>query len=36
MCNYGELTNEMIRDRIVVGIQDNSMAEHLQIDAELL
>ena len=36
MCNYGELTNEMIRDRIVVGIRDNSMAEHLQIDAELL
>ena len=34
-CNYGGLTNEMIRDRMVVGIQDNSMAECLQIDPEL-
>ena len=34
-CNYGELTNEMIRDRIVVGIRDDSVAERLQIDHEL-
>ena len=34
-CNYGELTNEMIRDRIVVGIRDNAVAERLQIDPEL-
>ena len=34
-CNYRELTNEMIRDRIVVGIQDNAVAERLQIDPEL-
>ena len=31
-CNYGGLTNEMIRDRIVVGIRDDSVAERLQID----
>ena len=35
MCNYGVLTNEMIRNRIVVGIRDDSMAERLQIDPEL-
>ena len=34
-CNYRGLTNEMIRDRIVVGIRDNSVAEHLQINPEL-
>ena len=34
-CNYGELTNEMIRDRIVVGVRDNAVAERLQIDPEL-
>ena len=34
-CNYGELTNEMVRDRIVVGIRDDSVAERLQIDHEL-
>ena len=33
--NYGELTNEMIYDRIVVGIRDNAIAERLQIDPEL-
>ena len=35
MCNYGGLTNEMIRDRIIVGIRDDSMAERLQIDPEI-
>ena len=34
-CNYGELTNEMIHDRIVIGIRDNAVAERLQIDPEL-
>ena len=33
--NYGELTNEMMRDRIVVGIQNDSVAERLQIEHEL-
>ena len=34
-CNYGTLHDEMIRDRIVVGIQDSSLSEKLQLDAEL-
>ena len=34
-CNYGALETEMIRDRLVVGIRDNSLSEHLQLDAEL-
>ena len=34
-CNYGGLHDEMIRDRIVVGIRDSSLSEKLQLDAEL-
>ena len=34
-CNYGNLTNEMIRDRIVTGIRDRAVAERLQMDPEL-
>ena len=34
-CAYGDLKDEMIRDRIVVGICDTSLAERLQMDAEL-
>ena len=34
-CNYEGFTNEIIHDRIVVGIRDDSIAEHLQIDPEL-
>ena len=34
-CNYGNLRDEMIRDRIVVGILDKSLAERLQLDAAL-
>ena len=34
-CNYGELTDEMIRDRIVAGIRDGAAAERLQTDPEL-
>ena len=33
--NYGNLRDEMIRDRIVVGILDKSLAERLQLDAAL-
>ena len=32
-CNYGNFRDEMIRDRIVVGILDKSLAERLQLDA---
>ena len=34
-CAYRTLTNEMIRDRIVVGIQNQKLAEKLQLDLEL-
>ena len=34
-CNYGNLHDEMIRDRIVVGIRDAALSEKLQLDAEL-
>ena len=34
-CDYGGFTNEIIRDRIFVGIQDDSIAECLQIDPAL-
>ena len=35
MCNYGELTDEMIQDRIVAGIRDGAVVERLQTDPEL-
>ena len=34
-CNYGTLRNEMIRDRIVVGLLDASLSMKLQLDSEL-
>ena len=34
-CNFGDLKNELIRDRIVVGIRDASLSERLQMDPEL-
>ena len=34
-CQYGELRNEMIRDRIVVGLHDSSLSEKLQLKADL-
>ena len=34
-CEYGELRNEMIRDRIVVGLLDDTLSEKLQLDARL-
>ena len=30
-CEYGELTTEMIRDRLVVGISDRALSERLQL-----
>ena len=35
-CDYGALDSEMIRDRLVVRIQDTSLSKHLQMDAELM
>ena len=34
-CDYGEMQDQMIRDRLVVGIRNNSLSEQLQMDAEL-
>ena len=34
-CEYGGLQQEMLRDRIVVGIRDQALSERLQCDAEL-
>ena len=34
-CGYSELHDEMIRDRIVVGLRDAKLSEKLQLDSEL-
>ena len=34
-CNFGTLTDEMIRDRIVVGLLDAKLSEKLQLNPEL-
>ncbi|GBO32108.1 hypothetical protein AVEN_189602-1 [Araneus ventricosus] len=34
-CDYGVLHDELIRDRIVVGIRDKNLSEKLQLDADL-
>ena len=34
-CGYGSLHDEMIRDRIVVGIRNTSLSERLQLDPKL-
>lgn len=35
LCNYGALNDELIRDRLVVGIRDTRLSEELQMDKEL-
>ena len=34
-CNYGNLKDEMLRDRLVVGIRDSVLSQRLQMDLEL-
>eukprot|EP00794_Sanderia_malayensis_P016472 gene16472-18109_t len=34
-CGFGELHDELIRDRIVVGLADRSLSERLQLEADL-
>ena len=34
-CNYGTLHDEMVRDRIVVGLKDKTLSEKLQLEADL-
>ena len=33
--NYGTLHDEMVRDRIVVGLKDKTLSEKLQLEADL-
>ena len=35
-CNYGDLREELIRDRLVIGIKHTALSEHLQLDANLM
>ena len=34
-CNYGTLHDQMVRDRIVVGLKDKTLSEKLQLEADL-
>ncbi len=34
-CKFGALRDEMLRDRIVVGIRDTALSERLQLDPDL-
>ena len=34
-CEYGEFEEEMLRDRIVVGMRDVALSEHMQLDSKL-
>lgn len=34
-CNFGVLREELIRDRIAVGIRDKALFEKLQLEADL-
>lgn len=34
-CSYGALHDELIRDRLVVGLRDTSLAERMQLDRDL-
>ena len=34
-CEYGDMKDEMIRDRLVVGISDTQISQQLQLDARL-
>ena len=36
MCEYGDRTEELLCDRLVVGIRDSSLSEHLQMESELI
>lgn len=32
-CEYGELHDDLLRDRLVVGIRDASLSERMQLDS---
>ena len=33
-CDYGDLQEQLLRDRIVVGIRDTTLSERMQMDAD--
>ena len=35
LCEYGDLKDDLLRDRIVVGIADQALSERLQLDSKL-
>ena len=35
-CSYGELRNEMIQDRMIVGLLDDTLSEKLQLNSKLM
>ena len=35
-CKFGSMKEELIRDRLVVGIRDLSLSEHLQLEPDLI
>ena len=34
-CDYGQLHDQMVRDRIVIGIRDSQLSEKLHMDSKL-
>ena len=34
-CKYGTMRNELLRDRLVVGIRDSALSSKLQLDSDL-
>jgi len=34
-CGYGELTDQLLRDRVIVGIRYTALSERLQMDVDL-
>ena len=34
-CEFGDMKDQLICDRLVVGIQDCALSEHLQLEADL-
>ena len=34
-CNFGEMKEELIHDCLIVGIRDDALSEHLQLEPDL-
>ena len=35
-CRFGDINDELIRDRLVFGLSDTELAERLRLDPELI